>query len=264
MELQEKKVIYDTNFSITKSSDNTLKINDTSDVATNKNYHAVGNLKEDENYIFDTIYKPMYCTPSYDGCETCVDDCVNCQDKQTLLRGNKNITLMDLAGGSLWNKWVKAECWKGVYDYLKSLGYENIRPNGSEDCFFSFYALKYCRNLLYVFKEVYYYHNERSSVFNDENYVKYENFLRFRAYHKEITDAIKKLNMGIITDNFLKADICCHTQKALSCIELKKALDNVAEEFGKEAIIKNLIMGQYYYLKHPYVKYLAYKYLTRS
>lgn len=189
---------------------------------------------------------------------------INCQDKQTLLRGNKNITLTDLVGGSLWNKWVKVTCWKGVYEYLHSLGYENIRPNASEDCFFSFYAIKYCRNLLYVFKEVYYYHNERSSIFNDEKYVKYENFLRFRAYHKEITNAIKKLNMGIITNNFLKADICCHTQKALSCLETKKALDDIAEEFGKDLIIKNLIMGQYYYLKHPYVKYLAYKYLTKS
>lgn len=79
MELQEKKVIYDTNFSITKSNDNTLKINNTSDVATNKNYYAIGNLREDENYIFDSAYKPMYCSPSYAGCYNCVSSCDDCQ-----------------------------------------------------------------------------------------------------------------------------------------------------------------------------------------
>ena len=75
MELQEKKVIYDNNFFITKSNDNTLKINNTSDVATNKHYQAIGNLKEDKNYIFDSAYNPIYCTPSYAGCYRCVSSC---------------------------------------------------------------------------------------------------------------------------------------------------------------------------------------------
>ena len=79
MELQEKKVIYDNDFYVTKSNDNTLKINNTSDVATNKNYYAIGSLKEDENYIFDSTYKPMYCSPSYDGCYNCVSSCDDCQ-----------------------------------------------------------------------------------------------------------------------------------------------------------------------------------------
>lgn len=188
---------------------------------------------------------------------------INCKH-ETLMRGNNQITLLDLAGGSLWNKWVKASCWKGVYGFLKNLHYENIHPNASEDCFFSMYALKNCRNLLYVIKPIYYYHNERSFIFDDTKYVAYDKFLRFRQDHKEITDAIKHLDMGIIQKKFLDADICCHTQKALSCLETKKALDNIAEEFGKDLIIKNLIMGQYYYLKRPYIKYLAYKYLTRS
>ena len=79
MELQEKRVIYDDNFFVTKSNDYTLKINNTSDVATNKNYQAIGNLKEDKNYIFDSAYNPMYCTPSYAGCYRCVSSCDNCQ-----------------------------------------------------------------------------------------------------------------------------------------------------------------------------------------
>ena len=78
MILDEKKIIYDEVFSTTKSDDNTLKINNTSDVATNKHYYPIGKLQKDENYIFDSRYNPMYCTQSYDGCNQCVSSCVAC------------------------------------------------------------------------------------------------------------------------------------------------------------------------------------------
>lgn len=188
---------------------------------------------------------------------------IDTQKYKTLKRGESVISIMDLAGGSLWTKWIKASCWNGVFDYLKKLGYENIKPNASEDVFFAMYAVKNSHNLLYCVKPVYYYHNERSHIFNDEKFIPYENFERFRVNHKEITDAIKKLDMGKSTSDFIMADYLCHLQKALSCLDIKKAIDNLIEEFGKENVIRAIILGRFY-IRHPYVKYLAYKYLQNS
>lgn len=79
MVIEEKKIIYDDNFFTTKSGDNTLKINDSKDVASSKHYYPIGKLQKDENYIFDHAYNPMYCTSEYPGCHQCVGSCVNCQ-----------------------------------------------------------------------------------------------------------------------------------------------------------------------------------------
>ena len=168
-------------------------------------------------------------------------------------------TLGDLCGGSLWNKWVKASCWKGVYDYLCDLNYENIRPIGSEDCFLSFYAQKNLKNVLYLKEPIYSYHNERSSVFND-GYITYENFKRFRTNHKEITQAIKNLG-GPSIEQFLVADFNCHINKAMLCFDIKKAVKDIVDEIGKETFIKYLIIERFNE-RHPYVKYLIYKYVS--
>lgn len=172
------------------------------------------------------------------------------------------ISLMDLAGGALWSKWIKVKCWDNILEYLDNLGYLNIKPNGSEDCFYCFYALSNAKNIFYSNKPIYFYRNDRSLIFNHtRKIISYKAFLNFRTNHLEITNAIKKLNLPL--DNFLLADLCCHTEKALLCIEIKKALQNIVDEFGKDAIIN--ILCEYsdrIRLNHPTVKKLAYKYLT--
>jgi hypothetical protein len=50
----------------------------TATVLTTDDYTPNGNLRQDENYIFNNRFNPLYCTPSYDGCTTCVDTCTSC------------------------------------------------------------------------------------------------------------------------------------------------------------------------------------------
>lgn len=171
-------------------------------------------------------------------------------------------SLMELAGGALWSKWIKVKCWDNILEYLDNLGYLNIKPNGSEDCFYCFYALSNAKNIFYSNKPIYFYRNDRSLIFNHtRKIISYKAFLNFRTNHLEITNAIKKLSLPL--DNFLLADLCCQTEKALLCIEIKKALQNIVDEFGKDTIINILHeYGDRICLNHPTVKKLAYKYLT--
>lgn len=43
----------------------------------------------------------------------------------------------------------------------------------------------------------------------------YKNFLNFRKGHKEITEAILKLNIPELGDHFIYIDKVCHLEKAL-------------------------------------------------
>ena len=59
-------------------------------------------------------------------------------------------------------------------------------------------------------------------------------------------------------------DKVCHLEKALLCLEIKKALQNVVSEFGKEDILDILKNhSEDICIPHNTVKYLAYKYLTK-
>ena len=92
--------------------------------------------------------------------------------------------------------------------------------------------------------------------------ISYKAFLNFRTNHLEITNAIKKLDLPL--DNFLLADLCCHIEKALLCVEIKKALQNIVDEFGKDTVINTLReYDDRICFNHPIVKQLAYKYLTK-
>lgn len=185
--------------------------------------------------------------------------------KENLLdKRNNPVHLQDIAGGALWNKWIKAKTWKNVYEYLKSINYENIRPNSSEDCFYALYALKYASKLFYSATPIYFYRNDRSLIFNaSKNIISYKAFLNFRHNHKEVTDAIVKLDIPYI-EGFLLADRCCQLEKALLCVEIKKALQNMVDEFGKDVII-NTLKEYDERIIFPFltVKKLAYKYLTK-
>ena len=129
---------------------------------------------------------------------------------------------MDLAGGALWSKWIKVKCWDNILEYLDNLGYLNIKPNGSEDCFYCFYALSNAKNIFYSDKPIYFYRNDRSLIFNHtQKVISYKAFLNFRQNHKEVTDAIIKLNIPYI-EGFLLAYKCCQLEKALLCVEIKK------------------------------------------
>ena len=102
-------------------------------------------------------------------------------------------SVMDLAGGALWSKWIKVKCWDNILEYLDNLGYLNIKPNGSEDCFYCFYALSNAKNIFYSNKPIYFYRNDRSLIFNHtRKIISYKAFLNFRTNHLEITNAIKK------------------------------------------------------------------------
>lgn len=177
-------------------------------------------------------------------------------------RGMSNLT--HIGGGALWNKWIRVKCWHNLFNYLKNMNYENIRPNSSEDCFYSLYALNNANYIFYSITPIYQYRNDRSLVFNPtNNIIKYQSFLNFRKNHKEVTEAIRGLNIPYIEDFFI-ADRCCHLEKALLCVEIKKALQDVVDEFGKETIINVLEnYGDRVNSCHPTVKHLAYKYLTK-
>ena len=188
---------------------------------------------------------------------------IDASEHPRIWRFNKSIPLLELVGISLWSKWIKASCWKGVYEYLKNLGYENIRPNSSEDCFFVIYALKNTHQIHYNRSAPYFYHNERSYIFNEEKLIPFEKFKNFRKDHREITDAISKIDSNPSIKQFLINDYCCHLQKALSCIEIRKALNDVINEFGEDKMFKALILSNMH-LRHPYVKYIVGKYLTNK
>lgn len=78
MKIKKAEIEYTESFKALKG-ENTLNINRSSKVLTTKDYSPVGNLKADENYIFDSAYKPLYCAPSYNGCNICVSSCDDCQ-----------------------------------------------------------------------------------------------------------------------------------------------------------------------------------------
>ena len=46
--------------------------------------------------------------------------------------------------------------------------------------------------------------------------------------------------MGLPLNSFLFADLYCHVGKALLCVEIKKALENMVDEFGKDVIVDTL------------------------
>ena len=90
----------------------------------------------------------------------------------------------------------------------------------------------------------------------------YKAFLNFRTNHIEITNAIKKL--GLPLNGFLFTDLYCHVGKALLCVEIKKALQDVIDEFGKDAVAFVLQpCSDKLCFNHPTVKQLAYKYVTK-
>lgn len=185
--------------------------------------------------------------------------------KNAIYNQDKPMVLSEILGAALWNKWFKVDVWKNIYEYLKEMGYENIRPNASEDCFYVFYALKNTQKIFYSTTSIYFYRNDRSLIFNaSRNFIKYKNFLNFRKGHKEITEAILKLNIPELGDHFIYIDKVCHLEKALLCLEIKKALQNVVGEFGKEDILDILKNhSEDICIPHNTVKYLAYKYLTK-
>ena len=172
-------------------------------------------------------------------------------------------SVMNLAGGALWSKWIKVKCWDNILEYLDNLGYLNIKPNGSEDCFYCFYALSNAKNIFYSDKPIYFYRNDRSVIFNHtQKVISYKAFLNFRTNHIEITNAIKKLDLPV--DSFLFADLYCHVGKALLCVEIKKALQDVIDEFGKDTVAFVLqTCSDKLCFNHPTVKQLAYKYVTK-
>ena len=139
----------------------------------------------------------------------------------------------------------------------------DIKPNGSEDCFYCFYALSNAKNIFYSDKPIYFYRNDRSLIFNHtQKVISYKAFLNFRTNHIDITYAIKKL--GLPVDSFLFADLYCHVGKALLCVEIKKALQDVIDEFGKDAVAFVLqTCSDKLCFNHPTVRQLAYKYVTK-
>lgn len=82
MEISQTSLKYDENFSATKNeSQDSFLINNLKEVATTKNYRLLGGLAKDPEYIFShntDRYVPIYCTPSYNGCNSCVNACVGC------------------------------------------------------------------------------------------------------------------------------------------------------------------------------------------
>ncbi len=185
---------------------------------------------------------------------------VNTKKHKIINIDNIKISIPNLAGPALWNKWIRKSCWTSLESYLKSLGYGDIKPVSMEDTFLSYFAVKNSRKLCYIKQAIYYYHNEFSSIYNDEKYIYFDNFKTFRTNHKEIVDATVKLQMAN-TKGFLTNDLKINIQKALSCFNIKDALNEIIKDYSKEDIIKTIVLEDFY-LRHPYVKYLAIKYLT--